>query len=260
MNTKQQVKELQESYQAMVDHVEQFVVKEGKTLQQAFLAAEEKLSETKDISKEKILQASKNLKENLQLWSDAVDNVSDAYKAQIEFDLAYVNNSLWDKLKSVANSTTAELYEFTHNLKQNSQAVITDDHVSMHQEHKQWGSEHALWLDEIELWKKDHNKALSKLSAIEKALQQHSASLAEHAQVIEAHANKDHEHEKTMANVEQDPSSKTFKLADEKEIAMHKKEQQIHKQHAKFHHAVKTHHFKILAMINMLYKEINKIE
>jgi hypothetical protein len=38
----------------MVESVEAFVMQEGKTLQQAFLAAEQKLEDAKDISREKI--------------------------------------------------------------------------------------------------------------------------------------------------------------------------------------------------------------
>jgi hypothetical protein len=258
MKTNKRATELQESYQAMVDGVEQFVVKEGKTLPQAFHAAEEKLHDAKELSKDKIQQASRDLKENLRLWGDAIEGASEAYKAQIEFDLAYVNSSIWDKLKSVANSNTAELIEFTRTLKEKAQAVTTNEHVDVHHEHSLWGSEHALWLDEIEFWQKDHEKALGKLLEIEKALKEHSASLSEHAQVIQAHANKDNDHEKVMTNAEKDPSSEVFKVADEKENVLHKKEAQIHKQHAEFHHAVKAHHFKIRAMINMLYKEIDK--
>lgn len=250
--------ELQESYQAMVDSVEQFVVKEGKTLQQAFHAAEEKLHDAKEISKEKIQQASRELKNNLRLWSDAVEGASDAYKAQIEFDLAYVNKSIWDKLKSVANSNTAELIEFTRTLKEKAQTVTTNEHIAVHQEHNQWGAEHALWLDEIKFWQQEHDKAITKLGEIEKALKQHSESLSEHAQVIQAHANKEHDHEKIMSDAEQDPTNEVFKVADAKESEQHKIESKIHKQHAEFHHAIKTHHFKIMAMINMLHNEIDK--
>jgi hypothetical protein len=54
MKTNKQVTELQASYEAMVESVEAFVMQEGKTLQQAFLAAEQKLEDAKDISREKI--------------------------------------------------------------------------------------------------------------------------------------------------------------------------------------------------------------
>ena len=260
MKTPKRTSELHSSYQAMVDSVEEFVVKEGKSLQHAFHAAEEKLVNAKDISKEKILQASKGLKDNLRLWSEAIEGATDAYKDQIEFDYAYVNHAIWEKLKTAANSNTAELIEFTRTLKDKAQSVKTDDHLTAHQEHNQWASEHALWLDEVEFWKKDQAKTLAKLVKIEQALQQQSASLVEHAQAIQAHAEIDQQHEQVLKNAEQDPSSNVFEEADEKAIAKHKKQRQMHGKQAKLHHKFKTQHFKIMAMINMLYKEIHKAE
>jgi hypothetical protein len=64
MKTNKQVTELQASYEAMVESVEAFVMQEGRTLQQAFLAAEQKREDAKDISKEKIQKVSKDLKSN----------------------------------------------------------------------------------------------------------------------------------------------------------------------------------------------------
>jgi hypothetical protein len=258
MKTKIGITELQSSYKAMVDSVEEFVVKEGKTLQQAFHAAEEKLYNAKEISKEKIQQASIDLKNNLRFLGETLEGVREAYKEHIKFDVAYVNNSIWDKLQSIANSNTFELIEFTRTLKEKAQTVITEEHLAAHQEHNKWGSEHALWLDEVEFLKKDNEQARTKLLAIEKALKQKSTSLFEHAQVIQAFANIDHKHEKIMTNAEKDSSSEVFKVADEKEIVIHEKERQIHAQHSEFHDALKTHHFKIMAMINMLYKETHK--
>jgi len=257
MKRNKQATKLQSSYQAMVDSVEAFVVKEGKTLQQAFYAAEEKLKDTKEISKEKIQQASRNLKHDLRLWAEAVNGASETYKAQIKFDLAYVNNSIWNKFQTIANSNTAEFIEFTRKLNEEAQTVKTDEHIAAHQEHNLWASEHALWLDEIDFWQRDHEQALIKLLEIQQTLKQQSTSMFEHVQVIQAHANLDHQHEKIMTNAEQDPSNEVFNVADEKEIAMHNKERQIHAQHSEFHQTLKVHHYKIMAMINMLYKESN---
>jgi len=258
MKTNKRTSELQASYQAMVDSVEEFVVKEGKTLQQAFYAAEEKLDDAKEISREKIQQASRDLKDNLRLLGEAAEGATEAYKERIKFDLAYVNNSIWDKLQSITKTNTAELMEFTRTLREKAQTAVTDQHIAAHQEHHEWSSEHALWLDEVEFWKKEHDQALTKLVEIKKSLLQQSVSLAEHAKAIEAHAATSHEHEKTMTNAEQDPTSEVFEIADEKEVAVHQKERQIHAQQAEMHHALKTHHFKTMAMVNMLYKEILK--
>ncbi|WP_293746728.1 hypothetical protein [uncultured Paraglaciecola sp.] len=259
MTSKNQKTELQKSYQAMVDSVETFVVKEGKTLQHALHSAEKKLGDATEVSKEKIQQASKHLKENLRLWSDAVEGAREAYKNQIEFDIAYVNKSVWNKLQSIANTNTAEFIAFTQSLREEAQTVRSAEHLAAHQEHSQWSSEHALWLDEIEFWKTDQENALTKLMEIEKSLKQQTASIFEHAQVIQALSNIDHKHEHTMANAEQDPTSEVFNVADEKTIALHQKERKIHGQHAEFHHVLKTNHYKIMAMINMLDKEINKV-
>ena len=258
MKTDKRKTELQISYQALVDSVEEFVVKEGKTLQQAFHAAEEKLHDAKEISKEKIQQASKDLKQHLRLLGETVEGVSEAYKNQVKFDLTYVNNSIWHKLQYVANSNTADLMAFTRTLKEKAQTVITEDHLVAHQEHIRWASEHALWLDEVDFWKKDQQQAMSKLMDIEKALNQQSTALFEHAQVIQALGNIDNRHEKVMANAEHDPSSDVFKFADESQVTLHQKETQLHGQHSESHHLLKTQHYKIMAMINALYKEINK--
>jgi hypothetical protein len=250
--------ELQSSYQAMVDSVEEFMVKEGKTLQQAFYAAEEKLDDAKEISKEKIHQASSDLKDNLRLLGEAAEGVSQAYKEQIKFDLAYVNNSIWDKLQSIAVSNTAELMEFTRTLREKAQTAVTEQHLAAHQEHNKWESDHALWLDEAEFWKKEHDQALIKLAEIKNALEQKSASLLDHTRAIQAHAETGQEHEKIMKNAEQDPSSQVFDEADEKEIKVHQRERQIHIEQSALHYELKTQHFKIMAMVNMLYKETQK--
>lgn len=258
MKTKQPATELHSSYQAMVDSIEEFMVKEGKTLQQAFCAAEEKLNDAQEISKEKIQQASSGLKVNLRLLAEAVEGVTESYKEQIRFDLAYVNNSIWGKLQNIANSNTADLMAFTRDLREKAQTVTTEVHLAAHQEHNQWSSERALWLDEVDFWRKDHDQALSKLEEIEKALKQQSRALFKHAQSIRKHAETEHEHEKSMTNEEQDLSSKVFEVADENKTKVHQKERQIQAQQLELHHDLKTQHFKLMAMINMLYKEIHK--
>lgn len=258
MDTKKHTKELQASYHAMVDAVEEFVVKEGKTLQQAFHDAEEKLDDAKDMSKDKIKRASKELKDNLRVWGEAVEGASEAYKDQIKFDVDYVNHSIWDKFHSIAQSNTTEFLAFTNTLREKAKKTLNDDHDEAHHEHNRWQADHALWLSEVELWKQEHLEALSKLTRIEKALKQQSKSLTTHAKAIEAHAKIDAEHEKTMKNAEQDPTSKAFKVDDEEKNSVHHKERKIHAQQSELHHALKTHHFKITAMINMLHKETHK--
>jgi hypothetical protein len=258
MKNKKHTTELQANYKAMVDSIEKFVIKEGKTLQEAFKAAEEQLEEAKEISKEHIQEASKDLKDKLHLWGDAIKGVNEAYKDQIHLEMTYINDSIWDKLQRVANSNYAELMNFTNTLKEKAQAVRSNEHLHAHQQHNQWACDHALWLDEVEYWKKDHLQARTKLVEIEKQLNQQSKSLDEHSQEIKKHSKIDHQHEKIVANAEQDPTSEVSKIMDEKAIAVHKKECNIHERNAANHQALKSQHLKIMSLVNMLHNEMNK--
>jgi hypothetical protein len=63
-----------------------------------------------------------------------------------------------------------------------------------------------------------------------------------------------------MSNTEQDPSSevskfRSFEAADEKATVAHQQELDMHAQQAESHRALKAHHFKMMTMTNMLYKE-----
>lgn len=256
MSNKNNKSDLQTSYQAMVDSVEEFVIKEGKTLQQAFHAAEDRLNDAKEISKEKIQQASKELQGNLRLLSETAEGVGEAYKERIKFDLAYVNNSIWSKLQTIAKSNTVDLMEFSRTLQDRAQKAVTESHLAAHQEHNEWRSDSALWQDEVQFWAKENTQALKKLTEIEKILQQQSALLSQHAKSIQGHVKKTEKHEERMKNVEQDYSSETFKAKDEKELAIHQEERRVHAEQSESHYALKTHHFKIMAMINMLHKEL----
>ena len=165
MSDDKQKTDLQASYNAMVEAVEEFVVKEGKSLQRGL---------------------------------DAIEGVSHAYKEHLLFEWDYINNALWEKFQSIANSNTTELIAFTKTLKEQAEAATTDSHISAHQQHSEWDSEHAFWLDEIKLWKKNHKEALSKLHEIEQAIKSHSTILNEHSQAIKKHMRLEHQHEEHM--------------------------------------------------------------
>jgi hypothetical protein len=259
MTTNKPGSSLQESYKAMVEAIEEFVVKEGKTLQQAFVAAEQKLHDAKEISQEKIAQASDDLKNNLSVLSEAIEGASEAYKDNILFDVAYINATVWNKLQSIANSNTVELMAFTKNLQDSANAATTEEHLTAHHEHSDWASEHDFWLDEVALWKKDHDLALNKLALIEKAIKDHASELNKHVSAIQNHAKADHQHEETMANVEHDQTSKVFKDADNRNEPSHDKQRSAHAKQSEVHRKLKTSHIKTMAMINTLYKETQKV-
>ena len=258
MTANKQQSDIKASYHAMVEAVEEFMVKEGKTIQQAFHAAEEKLADATDASKDSIKQASQELQYNLHLFNDALDGVTQAYKEHILFEWDFINSALWEKFQSIANSNTAELIAFTKNLREQAETATTESHLSAHKQHSQWDSEHAFWLDEIKLWKKNHQQALSKLHDIEKAIKQHATILDQHTNAIKKHLKLEHKHEERMKNAEQDRTSENFKTEDEHKMPQHQHEQQIHAQQAKLHNDIKAKHLQTMAMINMLYTETHK--
>jgi hypothetical protein len=258
MTAKKRISDLQQSYRGLVEAIEEYVVKEGKTLQQAFEAAEHQLINAAETSKEKIMQASSDLKNNLGVLGEAIEGASEAYKENIKFDVAYINASAWDKLQSIANSNTVELMAFTRNLKEAANEATTQEHLTVHQQHNDWVSDHEFWLDEVEFWQKDHAMALSKLVLIEQAIKEQTNVLKQHVAAIQNHEEQEHQHETAMANVEQDQISDVYKEADKQNELAHKKAQLSHEEQAEIHRKLKTSHLKLMTMINTLYKETHK--
>lgn len=66
--------ELRRAYQNLVETVEDLVVKEGKTLQQAMFFAEDKLSEWNELSKKQVQDISEELNHD---YGDGVKHLSE---------------------------------------------------------------------------------------------------------------------------------------------------------------------------------------
>ena len=260
MKSKQQSTDLHTAYQTMIDTVEKLVVKEGENIEQALETAEEKLGEAKQFSKKEIHKVSTDLKDNFRLFGETVESANKAYKDQIKLNMSFVNNSIWDKFLSIAETNTEELIEFTKTLKDKTQAIIKTGHPAAHHEHNKWDSEHAEWLEEIDSWKKEHEQGISKLQDIETAMKQQSLAFTEHAQVIQAHNKMTQEHEEVLKNSEEDPTSEAYKETDESEVGVHQQERHIHAQHKELHHKLKAHHLKMMAIINMLHRKIHEMD
>jgi len=239
----------------MVDTVEDLVVNQGENLQQALNAAEEKLNEWKELSKEEVEVISSELKHDFQKLDENLSEAKDSYKEQFKKEAAYVTDSVWSKLLTIMDTNTAQLLAFQKNLNERVMTIKGSGHLTEHQEHTQWNSDHGLWLAEVEIWKKEHKEALDKLAKIEKTITQHSAMLDEHAQVIKAHEARDHEHEEALAKAEHDPTSRVFEVKEDEEAAVHSQEKQEHTQHAELHDTMRKHHFAIMSLVNKLYKE-----
>ena len=256
MSTEKPNKDFKDAYQELVDAVEELVVKEGKSLQEAFQLAEYKLDKWEELSQEEVQEISHGLKKDFQNLGHGLNLVKESYKEELKLDAAYITDSIWDKLLNIMDSNTAQLLAFEKNLDEQVQELTTAEHITNHQEHSQWESEHKLWLSEIALWKKESIQAQAQLEAIEIGIKKYSDALDEHAQVVQAHESSEHDHEKTMAKAEKDPTSQVFAEADEDGIELHKQEKHEHDQHAELHQSMKKHHAEMMSLINRLYKKV----
>ncbi|WP_395342034.1 hypothetical protein PN836_020670 [Ningiella sp. W23] len=85
MTSKKTEKQLKSTYQAMLDALEEFVEKEGKTLKDAFHGAEKKLEEAAEHSKESIQHASDSLKAHSDAEHEHEKTMRKAYAVVLYF-------------------------------------------------------------------------------------------------------------------------------------------------------------------------------
>lgn len=247
---------LKNAYKEMVDNIESLMQTEGKALKEAVEIAEDKLLTLKELSKEEVRKVSDEVKGDLKSIGETLQGAKEAYKEQLKFDAAYLTETIWEKLSKAADVGTEEFIAFTEDLKEKVREVRRDEHANEHSEHVSWSSDHGFWMDEIEIWKKDHQRALEHLQAIEAAIKKHSNELEEHAQVIQAHEAREKEHEEVMAGEEQDPTSRVLEEEGASLDALHEQERLEHQKHAELHDKFKNGHRKIMSLINHLYKEV----
>ena len=258
MGIKELSKDFQQAYHELVDNVEELVVKERKNLQQALDEAEKLLDEKGDLAEDEIKKASSELKHDFKNLNLGLNKAKEAYKEEFSLDAAYLTDSIWEQLHNIMDSNTAHLLAFEKNLEERVQEIKAAQHLRDHSEHTEWNSEHGLWLTEVSLWKRESILAQQKLSEIGTAIKLYSNALDEHAQVIEAHAATEHDHEKAMANAEKDPSSEVFEAADDTSAAVHKQEKKEHLQHAELQNTMKQHHNELMFLVDMLHKKAAK--
>lgn len=155
MDTKDIQGKLQSAYKSMLEHIEELVDKDKKPLKEAFLEAEEKLSEWQELSREEVDKISDELKSNISDWGEASNQLSDSLKETLAFDKAYLANSIWNSLSKVADKTRVEFNEFTEDLQRHMST-----NVSSHSEQQK------IWFDDGLQWKGDYEMALKQLDEI----------------------------------------------------------------------------------------------
>lgn len=155
MDTKTVQKNLQKAYETMLDHVEELVNKDKKPLKQAFLEAEEKISEWRELSREEVEHISDELKSNLSEMGEATHRLNKSLKETLSFDASYLADSIWSRLSKVADNTKLELSELSNDLRRHMSA-----NASTQSEQQQ------VWLDDAMAWQGDYEKSLKQLNKL----------------------------------------------------------------------------------------------
>ncbi len=166
MENKDIPEKLQKAYHSMLEHVEELIDKDKKPLKEAFTEAEEKLSEWRELSREEIDHISTELKANLQDLGEASNTLRESLRETLQFDTAYLANSLWGKLAKVADKTKIELAEFSESLQKHTVAGETT--YSDQQQH---------WLDDAKQWQRGFETSLDQLDEARKLLRQQIRSI-----------------------------------------------------------------------------------
>ena len=155
MDTKEAQEKLQKAYHSMLENVEELVDKDKKTLKQAFIEAEEKLSDWRELTKEEVDHISEELKSNLSEMGDVTHRLNQSIKQTLSFDATYLADSIWNRLSKLADHTVVELSELSQDL---SQHMATD--ASTYSEQQQ------NWFNDAMQWQGDYEVALKRLEKV----------------------------------------------------------------------------------------------
>ncbi len=224
-------------YSSMLTAIEELVSKEGKTIREAVLLAEDKLSEWSELGREEVNVISDEVTRDLGSLRETIEEAKSSFKEKWEIDKKYLTESTWGILSSVADKTTVALTEFTNEIKQRAQDAQQDLHKREHKDHREWHSDHEMWLDDIERWQKYYQQALLRTQSIQEKIQLQGDKLAKHAKIIRTHEYIDTVHEKEIARSEENPENKILdeissnnEKSYEEMIAKHQQEAEIHAQ------------------------------
>lgn len=155
MDTKDVQEKLQKAYHSMLDNIEELVDKDKKPLKQAFLEAEEKLSEWHELSREEIDHISEELKSNLSEIGDVSNRFNQSIKQMLSFDASYLADSIWNRLSKLADHTAVELSEFSEELRQHMATNASN-----------YSDQQQNWFNDAMQWQGDYESALKKLDEV----------------------------------------------------------------------------------------------
>ena len=259
MDTRNITNKMQRAYQSMVDSLEELVDIEGKNLKEALELAQQRLTEWGELSREEVVKVSNEVKQDLGSLGKTLREARQSFRDNLAQDAEYLKETSLDKLDKIADKTMVELAEFMEVLNTKVKEAVENKHEIEHHAHQKWDREHAMWLDDITLWHKEHQQAEEKLLTIQDSIRQQSEALQEHAQTIRAHQAREHEHEVTMADVEQNMNNKKAIEHDTVSEQAHEQLQHVHENQAKLHQEIKQKHKKTIVLVEKLYKKVKEL-
>jgi hypothetical protein len=257
METRDFEKRLQNGYKEMLNNISDFIEKEGKTVKEAVDAAEDKLSEWQELSREEINKISDEVRNDIGHFGETWEEAKDYFQKKLSLDAKYLKDSVWDKLSGIANTATLDFIEFQKDLEQRVSNIVEDFHQDERHNHATWRSERETWLTEIYLWEQEYQDAKGKLELVSKALTSHAEQLQKHAQTIRLHMEFDKKYGHTLAEPEKDPDSKVTQEGNKPQNNKHEEMRQFHKKEAALHAKLKKQQRQAIILIEKLYKLLN---
>ena len=173
MDTKDVQEKLQKAYNSLLENVEELVDKDKKPLKQAFVEAEEKLYEWRELTREEVDHISAELKSNLSEMGEVTHRLNESIKQTLSFDATYLADSIWDRLSKLADRTMLELSEFSEDLRQH---MATD--ASTYSEQQQ------NWFNDAMQWQGDYEVALKKLDKVRAEVRKQIRETAKYSKAV----------------------------------------------------------------------------
>jgi hypothetical protein len=233
MEKKELEQKLQHGYREMLNNISDFIEKEGKSVKEAVDAAENKLSEWQELSREEVVKVSTEVRNDIGKFGETWEEAKGSFQQKLSLDTEYIKESVWDKLSGIANNATLDFIEFQKDLKQRVGDAVDDLSQNKEKEHTDWRIDNEKWLTEIYLWQQEHQDAEEKLQLIDDMFYKHRENLHEHSQRIFTQMEDDSEYD-------------------------HKEMRQLHKKEAELHQQLDQEQKEAIVLIDRLYKSFNK--
>lgn len=201
MDTKSVQDKLQKAYKSMLEHVEELVDKDKKSLKEAFSEAEEKLSEWRELSREEVDHISDELKSNLSEWGETTHRLNQSLKETLSFDASYIASNVWSKLSKVADQTRVELSELGETLQHN----MTTDASNL-------SDQQQIWMDDTTQWRERYEESLKQLDELRAGVRRQIRSINTYSKTISTKQSDEQQNHNRLSQINKEISSSVDSL------------------------------------------------